>query len=390
MNLEVLNSNTNRIPDRGHGFYILGPNTKIIHCVIHDTGNGIGAWQEAPDTELTGNIIYYNGYQDVAPDRGHGHGIYTQNLTGRKTIRNNIIFSQFGKGIQAYAASGPLFHFDAYHNIVFNNGGSSRTTEPDDNLLFGGYTSAQDVNVLSNVSHSFSGGGVENRFGYAFDSISNGNNGLLVSGNYFSGGGADWVAWWTNAIVTNNIFKNDQSSLTYRTDGITVQTVVFNYNTYYSGGAWVVNETNIYNFSQWKSATGFDSNSTKSSEASAPSTVVYIFQDPYTSGLAQISIFNWSTQNVVSVDFSSVLSVGQNYVLRNAQDYFGSPVLSGTYVGGSVGVPMTNLSYTLPLGVTNIPPQSWPSFNAFVVELNTQSNWAFSAAGLSMRGVRLN
>src|SRR3990172_1114386 len=50
----------------------------IINCVIHDNFQGIGFWGTlGGNSTLYGNIIYSNGW--IAPDRKHGHGIYTQN-----------------------------------------------------------------------------------------------------------------------------------------------------------------------------------------------------------------------------------------------------------------------------------------------------------------------
>ncbi len=70
------------------------------------------------------SLFYYNGYN--APDRGHGHGIYAQNLGSTpKQIYDNIIFQQFGWGIHAYAEGGHLDNFDFQGNISFNNGGLS-------------------------------------------------------------------------------------------------------------------------------------------------------------------------------------------------------------------------------------------------------------------------
>lgn len=365
--LHIINANTNRVPERGHGIYILGPGTKVLHCIIHDTGNGIGAWSQAPDTELAGNIIYFNGYQDVSPDRGHGHGIYMQNLTGAKLVRNNIIFNQFGKGIQAYAQDGDLRHMIVSNNICFNNGGASRDLEPDDNILVGGSQPAIDIKVINNIAFTSLSGGINIRFGYNNMGSDRINDALVFANNYVARGGANYFQWWTNAIVTNNVFKNNQASLVFKDDGTAKEVYDWNRNYYYSGGSWVVNVTNTYSFSQWKLATGFDANSTQASEASAPATVVHVFADPYISGRAQISIINWASNDVVAVDFSSVLSVGQSYTLKNAQYYFGSAVLTGTYAGGTVNVPMTNLTATLPLGVTNIPPTSWPVMNAFVL-----------------------
>ena len=71
---------------------------KLINLVLHDCSQGVGFWTAAVDAEAHGNLIYYNGFQ--GEKRGHGHGIYVQNRDGVKTIGDNIIFGQFGLGVQ--------------------------------------------------------------------------------------------------------------------------------------------------------------------------------------------------------------------------------------------------------------------------------------------------
>ena len=84
MDFKMTNSSGARInsvggsipPDRlGLGIDAYGPGTKIINMVIHDTGQGIGIWSSATDSEVYGNLVYYNGWD--GPDRGHGHGVYS-------------------------------------------------------------------------------------------------------------------------------------------------------------------------------------------------------------------------------------------------------------------------------------------------------------------------
>ncbi|HEY7369709.1 MAG TPA: hypothetical protein VIA29_07455, partial [Thermoanaerobaculia bacterium] len=55
---------------------------KLINLVVHDTRQGISAFEAWTDSEVTGCLIYYNGWQSSAG--GYGHGIYTQNQTGLK------------------------------------------------------------------------------------------------------------------------------------------------------------------------------------------------------------------------------------------------------------------------------------------------------------------
>ena len=69
-----------------------GPGTKIINCVVHDTGQGIDFWSSAVDAELYGNIIYYIGWSNGG---GVGHSIYTQNYEGgSKLLKHNIMFDR--------------------------------------------------------------------------------------------------------------------------------------------------------------------------------------------------------------------------------------------------------------------------------------------------------
>ncbi len=79
-----------------------------------------------------------------------------------------------------------------------------------------------------------------------------------------------------------------------------------------------------------------------------------------------------SRRSAVAVDLSGVLSVGAHFEIRNAQDFFATPVLSGTYSGGEVALPMTGLTVATPNGVP--PPLSTgPEFNAFVVLTKTDA-----------------
>jgi len=62
----------------------------------------------------------------------------------------------------------------------------------------------------------------------------------------------------------------------------------------------------------------------------------------------------------------SFLQPGQAYELRNVQDYFGD-VVTGTYDGSAIQVPMTNHTVAQPLGLDFAPDSTFPEFGAFVV-----------------------
>jgi len=70
------------------------------------------------------------------------------------------------------------------------------------------------------------------------------------------------------------------------------------------------------------------------------------------------------------VDLSTVLSVGQAYTIVNAQNFYGAPVVSGVYAGGTVNLPMAGITSAAPLYGQNIPGRiTGPTFQVFVVRL---------------------
>ena len=70
----------------------------------------------------------------------------------------------------------------------------------------------------------------------------------------------------------------------------------------------------------------------------------------YEAGRANIAIFNWDGKAAVNVDISSVLTPGASYVVQDVQNYFGSPVTSGVYSGGTISIPMNSTTIVAPVG----------------------------------------
>ena len=89
----------------------------------------------------------------------------------------------------------------------------------------------------------------------------------------------------------------------------------------------------------------------------------------YEAGRANIIVYNWANAATVNVDLSSVLSAGQAYKILNVQDFFGTPVVTGTYGGGTVGIPMGGISPPTPMFGPLSAPVTGPTFQAFVVRL---------------------
>jgi hypothetical protein len=93
---------------------------------------------------------------------------------------------------------------------------------------------------------------------------------------------------------------------------------------------------------------------------------VFVRINKYEAGRATITVFNWQHAATVSVDLGSFLAAGTAYEVRDAQNFYGAPVASGTYQGGAVSLPMSGLAPAAPVGMS-APAPTGPEFNVFVV-----------------------
>ena len=121
-------------------------------------------------------------------------------------------------------------------------------------------------------------------------------------------------------------------------------------------------------YDEWRSKTGFDANSVYT--PSLPGGLeIFIRSNKYEPNRSHIVIYNWDLNNSVSVDLSDVLNVGDDYQILDAQNYFGTPVISGTYDGNPIIIPM-NLTSVAPLignvnHINNV--HTAPEFGSFVL-----------------------
>lgn len=308
-----------------HGFNVYAPNVKIVNNIVHDNASGLSAWIRAPDTELSGNIVYYNGWQ--ASDRGHGHGIYAQNDTGSKRIVDNIIFSQFARGLQFYGSeSAALRNLYLTGNILFSNGALS-TSGGDRNVLIGGGRVAESPVVNNNYTYS-DPTGISGDVNIGYWPFGVGCSNLQLNNNYFVSGGRGLI-----------LHECAISSMT---------------------GNTVVAETMGFDPSQYP-------NNTYISPTTVPRGVkAFVRRNQHESGRANIVIYNWDRSPVVEVDVSNVgLTVGDQYELRNVQDYFGDRI-TGVYSGRPIAISMTGRTVAKPVGWA-APASTFPGFGVFVL-----------------------
>ncbi len=243
-----------------------GEGCKFINLVIHDNAQGISWWRGSTDSEVHGCIIYDNGWK--APDRGHGHAIYTQNQNGVKTISDCIMTGGFGYTMHAYGSS--RAYVDNYlveGNICYNGG----------TFLIGGGRPSRNIRVTTNCLYNLS-----MRIGYSAPENE-------------------------NCEIRDNLIVNGSLQI----------------NRYKQ----VVNEGNLV----------LGKNDPRPGD---PAVRVGLRPNRYDPNRAHLAIFNWSGKPTVYVRPKSFLKSGDKYRLMDPRDFFGKPVLEGTFRGGTIRVPV--------------------------------------------------
>jgi hypothetical protein len=338
--LEITNSNPRRTartvgsnpPDRrGPGLELYAPGVKVIGAVVHDTGTGIGVWKSAVGAEVYGSLVYYNGWR--APDRGHGHGIYVQNETGTVRLVDNVVFSQFRGGVHAFGSENAfLNNIHLEGNTIFNNGALANERFHEQNILIGGGRVAENPALIANATYQPPGKGGQNNLGY-----SAGCRRPTVRDNYLVGGQLLTLVNCEEVTITGNTFVGsvDESFPSIHPD-----------NTY------------------------------QSRRPESPKVIVR--PSRYEPNHAHVTVFNWARQESVDVDLSGALEPGTKYDVYRVDD-LSDPVLTATYTGGTVSMPMQASEATAPVGLSS-PPSTAPEFQVFVVEPARPRNWTMTSA----------
>jgi len=385
--LELTNSSTDRVSSRPGGFGVEAPGVKLINNVIHDTGGGIGSNDTSYDAEFYGNVIYNVGWDDTYTglrQGGTGHGMYIQNQSGFKKIYNNIITDSFGYGLHAYVGgTAHLINLDVQGNVSYDNGYWTRIQDSSyaaegrctDNFLFGSAgTPVVNLNFANNFGYHREQRGCPNiELGYG-----DGENASAAATNNVLHGGMNSIARFATMTFTGNVVASWIQDMAY-TPPASAASQNFSQNTYYfyrddclrQPFEWDDPNTGAQvslSISQWMNL-GFDSSSVINPCGIRPTGVRVTLQpNSYDANRTHIVINNFSKNATVSVDVSSFLRPGDSFELRNAQDYFGAPVASGTYAGGSISIPMASLTVARPSGWNGAMIQSSsPDFGAFVL-----------------------
>jgi hypothetical protein len=386
-----------RIGARPEGFEITGPRTKFINLVVHDAREGFNIEAGATDVEVYGAVIYNNGQVDTV--RGHGHGLYLQNQTGTKKVTDCISVNNFATGMKAFGVNGFADNVEYQGDISSGNGtpaayaGSPAinnttgevggTNYVQDNIFAGtGSNALHNITAVSNYTYQKDGTvtGLGN-LGMGWNQSSASFN-LTAQNNYIVGGNIPFrMVGWATATVTGNTIvggfvagPDNDGVVDLTTAPATSRSYTWNNNTYYFSNYATpfLLEGAKNDFAGWKAATGYDGAS--SYTAGRPTGVkVFVRPNRYETGRAHVAVYNWDKAATVPVNLSQAgLTDGQRFEIRNALNYFGPAVLTGTYSASNpvVSLPMTSAAATAvatPINHSYTPPTTLPEFGVFVV-----------------------
>ena len=365
---EIMSSSPDRTtvtPQRPHGVVNDGSHNRYVNLIVHDTGIGFYNYSSAGDVEIYGCLVYNNGWQAT---KGSGHALYIKSDAGPIYLRDNILFTQFAYGVHVYtnAGSGRLNNVHVEGNVSFNNGTVS-TLGPaavGANILMGGEEPVQNGTMTGNMTYFSPGYGVYN-VDLGFQTTLNAD--LLVQGNYIAGGRRlVEVLYWQSLTVSGNTLVAPERPVVLNDPSTNGQN--WSGDMHYrdpNATAWQFGGRD-YTFSAWRTATGLAT--TDQAVSGLPPTRVFVRPNLYERGRATVVVYNWGRQAAVAADLANVLQVGDRYEVRNAQDFFGSPVTSGTYGGGTISLPMGGVTPPTPIGGSpTAPPKTGPDFDVFVV-----------------------
>lgn len=319
---------------------------KVINLVVHDEGDAIDDGNGSVDSEIYGNVLYNTGWS--APDRGHGHHLYVQNSgTTAKLVRENIGYNSFDAGLQEYGASALVSHIHADGNVMFNSGlpYGHRT---DNVIVQGGAQPKEDISFSNQIAYDPLDADPSNS-GYSIIGDGSANLDLTITDSY-------WIGTVSTAYPTLSLTG--------------WQTLTFTGNTVVGGLSSQGITTNTWSHNAYFNAAPPASVDPQSPVTNHYPTGVKVIVRPnyYELGRANIVVLDWDKNPMVSVDISGIgLPKGTKFEVRDVQNFFGTPVLTGTYDGSPITLPMNLSDVSQLIGFSPTPAHTSSEFNAFVL-----------------------
>ena len=355
---------------------VLGSNVRLIECMVYDQAGGIFSAKGAANFQIIDSIVFNNGW--IGPDRGHGHGFYSQNDgTTRHLMRGNILFDNYSTGIKLGGTSGTeLLRFDVWDNCSFNNQLAAYSQHGLDSAFHyqGAGLDKGDTTILRNFfanPHDLTSVAFEVGDGVAGAFPVTVNDNLVY--------GRTLINMWPSLEMRRNILTDFPALADInipvgllRIDNNTPSYVI-DQNIYATrqtdspfGRALIMGATGR-TFAQWQSLTTWDDNTTFI-DGPLPAPVIRVVPSMYTFGKGHVYVMNPLGAAQVSVNLNSIVPLRGSYAIYHVYDYVtgGPPTVRGIANGNLVALPMTSKTPPTPFGGNPLPTQN-NTFGAFVV-----------------------
>lgn len=353
----------------------------ISGVLIHDTENGIGSFSSASNVVMYGNITINCG--NIKVNQGTGYSYYLANSVGTKDVIGALAANPYGYNVHVYTESGALRAIRIKHSTFI---GPSAWTDADlgwgyqmDNIICAGTDPLNFELVANNLWKRPSSGVTPFQF-RAADITLTGTT--VISSNIFDQTGELSLVMKAAGTfyLSNNIIVTPRAFSQLFNDTIT--TFAVNHNAYYGGGAggdtkWYIGSTPYTAFANWQAvsiaSSSPDANGSYSaSRPTGSNVVIYPLTQYGLTNLANVAIFDWSSNDLVSVNLSSTIPLGAAYTVIHSQDPL-TTLQGGFFNGASITLPMTNLPIFEAYGSTNPIVPSYPEMAAFRISWTPRS-----------------
>jgi len=388
-NFEITTSLPNRTGiyqiQRGSGVVEIGTGNSFINLISHDNVVGIFTGSATNNTLIYGCLLYNNGVvSDIAygGTEPRGLNLYLENTSGYSRVWEVLELNSFVNGGQYFGQTASYVGGDTKGSVFANAGAPVRNVYPSSyyrQLIVG--TNSVEIPSVS-IDHSYFwqpnlGTAINLAFGYGAGIASGSVTNSVIVGTIMGCEFSPTTGTFTNNIVDVNygagsvtlksvgLSNTIDNNLYYHVDGVS--------GWFYYGAPG----HSTVSFTQWKIDSGYDSSSTAS--ASAMPDTVYVRPNDYQIGRAHIIVYAQSAPTSINVDLATTgLTDGQDYTIKNAFDYFGTAVATGTYDAGSttISLPLNGAATNVatPTGLAYTAPTTAPNFAAFVVVPGTAAS----------------
>ncbi|GAB2500521.1 hypothetical protein GCM10027164_35850 [Algoriphagus taiwanensis] len=382
IDLHVTSSSTEKREDLGNsvpyeaGISVFGNNVKLINCWIYDIpGGGLQLWRPGLNLEVYGCVIFNNGSQ--ATTRGTGHGMYVQHDDPDfpKVLRNNVVFNNASQGINIYTTNPPNGGVISHENTAFNTGSianfNSFVHRPPHNFTIGSENNlSYSMQVFDNIFYSDLQGGR-----LTSDRLRNvtlgreykPNRDFRFYDNLIYGGGnqLEIQPLETLRLFGNKFYNVHGKFFQFLVLPDALPDVVWNENQYFQTSSDGAPFTST-DFTTWKSASGFDLNSSLNL-ALPTQPEIRVIRNRYDQNRFYVTILNFSKQPEISVDFSGFgINSSAEFEAIDLQNPFDELTkIAGDLATGKISFPMTNQVALAPKG--NMPHQPVHTDETFAV-----------------------